>query len=178
MQPRGSGLVLWVAQGFGIGRIPVAPGTFGSLVGIGWFALLVWSGNLWAYFLAAVAGIAVSVCLCDRAEKILGKKDPGSVVLDEIIAIPFCFLPWVLTAWAQGGHVMPPVTAFFAGYAWLCTIGVFLLFRLFDVWKPSPIRQLQNLPGGWGVTIDDLLASVYVAIVLAVVLLIRKPAFG
>jgi phosphatidylglycerophosphatase A len=86
-------------------------------------------------------------------------------VLDEVIAIPFCFLPWVLVEWTRQGHVMPSVETFFSGRAWLGTAGVFALFRLFDIWKPWPIRQLQRLPGGWGVTVDDLLASVYVAAV-------------
>lgn len=157
--------VLFIAQGFGTGRIPFAPGTWGSLPGLAWFALLVATGNLWLFLAAALAGVAVSVWLCGSAEKILGKTDPGSVVLDEIAAIPFCFLPWVISEWAGRGHVMPPVETFFVGRAWLGTAGVFALFRLFDIWKPWPIRRLQDLPGGWGVTVDDVLAALYVALV-------------
>ena len=157
-------LSLWVAQGFGIGWIPFAPGTFGSILGLVWFAVLVASGNFWAYLAGAIEGIAFSIWLCDDAEKILGETDPGSVVLDEIIAIPFCFLPWMAIEWWRH-HALPDVPYFFTGQALWMTLGILVLFRVFDIWKPWPIRQVQRLPGGWGVTVDDLLAAVYVAII-------------
>src|SRR6266850_1448021 len=75
--------MLWIAQGFGVGRIPLAPGTFGSLVGVLWFGLLLATGSLWILALSTLLGIALSVWLCGRAEKILGQRDPGSIVLDE-----------------------------------------------------------------------------------------------
>ncbi len=153
---------VFVAQGFGIGRIPFAPGTFGSFLGLAWFALLIATGNFWAYLAGCIEGIAFSIWLCDDAEKILDETDPGSVVLDEIIAIPFCFLPWVASLWMNGG-TFPTVGNFFTGTALWKTLAVVALFRLFDIWKPWPIRQIQRLPGGWGVTVDDLLAAVYVA---------------
>jgi len=152
---------VFIAQGFGIGLVPFAPGTFGSFVGLLWFALLVATGNFWAYLAGAIEGIAFSIWLCDDAEKILDEKDPGSVVLDEIIAIPFCFLPWVISEWLRRG-ALPPVSFFFTGQALLMTLGIIVLFRVFDIWKPWPVRQIQRLPGGWGVTADDLLAAVYV----------------
>jgi phosphatidylglycerophosphatase A len=152
---------VFIAQGFGIGLVPFAPGTFGSLLGLLWFAMLVATGNLWAYLAGSIEGIAFSIWLCDDAEKILDEKDPGSVVLDEIIAIPFCFLPWVLSEWLRH-DAMPPVSFFFTGHALLMTLGIIVLFRVFDIWKPWPVRQIQRLPGGWGVTADDLLAAVYV----------------
>jgi phosphatidylglycerophosphatase A len=155
---------LFVAQGFGIGRIPFAPGTFGSLLGLVWFAMLIATGNFWAYLAGCIEGIAFSIWLCDDAEKILGETDPGSVVLDEIIAIPFCFLPWVANVWWSSG-TLPGVEFFFSGSALLMTLGLVVLFRVFDIWKPWPIRQIQHLPGGWGVTVDDLLAAVYVAVI-------------
>jgi phosphatidylglycerophosphatase A len=155
---------LFVAQGFGIGWIPFAPGTFGSLLGLIWFAMLVASGSFWAYLAGAIEGIAFSIWLCDDAEKILGETDPGSVVLDEIIAIPFCFLPWVAIEWWRH-HALPDVPYFFTGRAFWMTLGILVLFRVFDIWKPWPVRQVQRLPGGWGVTVDDVLAAFYVAII-------------
>ena len=152
---------LFVAQGFGVGRIPFAPGTFGSFLGLVWFAMLVATGNFWAYLAGAIEGIAFSIWLCDDAEKILGETDPGSVVLDEIIAIPFCFLPWVMSEWLRHG-ALPPVLDFFTGRALWATLGIVILFRVFDIWKPWPVRQIQRLPGGWGITVDDLLAAGYV----------------
>lgn len=155
---------LFVAQGLGVGKIPFAPGTFGSLVGLVWFAMLIATGNFWAYLAGAIEGIAFSIWLCDDAEKILGETDPGSVVLDEIIAIPFCFLPWVAHAWWKLG-ALPELSYFFNRPELWITLALVALFRVFDIWKPWPIRQVQRLPGGWGVTVDDLLAAVYVALI-------------
>jgi phosphatidylglycerophosphatase A len=160
--PRRFSVRLFAAQGFGIGRIPFAPGTFGSALGLGWFVLLAATGNFWAYLAGAIGSIGFSIWLCGDAEKILGKTDPGSVVLDEIIAIPFCFLPWVAAAWWRE-QSLPAVADFFSGRGLWMTLGIVALFRLFDIWKPWPVRQVQHLPGGWGVTADDLLAAVYVA---------------
>lgn len=160
--------LLFLAQGFGIGRIPVAPGTFGSIVGIAWFALLLLAENIWLYLLGCVVGLAVSVWLCGVGEKVLNAKDPGSVVMDEIAAIPICCIGWVLLVLAKTGS-FPKPAFFFSGHNWLGVVGVFCAFRLFDVWKPWPVRQSQNLPGGWGVTIDDALAAVYVNVVVIAV---------
>ena len=156
---------LLVARGFGIGLIPFAPGTFGSLLGMLWFAMLIASGNFWAYLSGALEGVAFSIWLCDEAEKMLEEKDPSSVVLDEIIAIPFCFLPWIANEWFRRGE-LPPVKFYFEGHALLVTAGIVVLFRVFDIWKPWPVRQIQRLPGGWGITADDLLAAGYVMLVV------------
>lgn len=152
---------LWLAQGFDIGRIPVAPGTFGSLVGVLWFALLLVPASFGLYLLGTLLGLAASVKFCGEAERILGESDPGSVVLDEIAAIPICFLPWVvLELWRLKS--MPPVDTFFSGHGLWMSVSIYVLFRVFDIWKPWPVRQSQNLPGGWGVTADDVLAAIYV----------------
>lgn len=159
---------LWVAQGFGVGRIPVAPGTFGSVVGVLWFGLLLLTGSMWLFVAGTIAAIALSVWLCGAAEKTLGQTDPGSVVLDEIAAIPVCFLGWVAVLVFKTG-ALPGVAQFFSAPTWPLTLGVFVAFRFFDVAKPWPVYQSQSLPGGWGVTIDDVLAAVYVnAVVLLV----------
>ena len=158
---------VWVAQGFGSGRLKPAPGTWGSIVGLAWTALLLLPESLPCYLIGILGGAAVSVWVCGRAEKVLGEKDPGSVVLDEIVAIPVCFLvPVVL------GSVLPHGNHFQASdlwtdgiWGWQRTVFVFAAFRLFDIWKPWPVRQSQSLPGGWGVTVDDLLAALYVNLV-------------
>ncbi len=162
--------ILWLAQGFGIGRIPKAPGTFGSVVGLAWFALLLLAGNLWLYIVGCLVGVALSVWLCGAGEKILKAKDPGSVVFDEIAAIPICFLSWiVLHTYLPYQGSFPTPAFFFSKPHLLATIGVFGAFRFFDVLKPWPVRQSQSLAGGWGVTIDDVLAAVYVNVVVVVV---------
>lgn len=156
---------LWVAQGFGIGRIPVAPGTFGSVLGVLWFAVLLASGRLWLFGLGTLAGLALSVWLCGVGERLLGQKDPGSVVLDEITAMPVCFVSWVaIQLWSQGAW--PRVETLFSKANWPVVLGVFIGFRFFDVLKPWPVRQSQALPGGWGITVDDFLAGLYVSLVV------------
>jgi len=80
--------ILWIAQGCFTGRIPVAPGTFGSLAGLLWVDALLATRSPWAFAAGALVGIACSVWFCGRAERILGQTDPGSVVLDEIAAMP------------------------------------------------------------------------------------------
>jgi phosphatidylglycerophosphatase A len=157
-------LTLWVAQGFGIGRIPFAPGTFGSLVGLVWFALLLSAGNFWLYFAGTLLGLGLAVWLCGGAEKILKQTDPASVVLDEIAAVPICFLAWVSADWFRSNQLLAP-ESFFTARTWGMTSILFVFFRLFDILKPWPVRQSQRLPGGWGVTIDDVLAAAYVALI-------------
>jgi phosphatidylglycerophosphatase A len=158
-----NGLILWLAQGFGVGRIPFAPGTAGSLVGLLWFALLLATGNPAVFIAGTIAGLAASVWLCGRAENILKQTDPPSVVLDEIAAMPLCFALWVEMEY-HWTDILPSPELFFFRRDWPVAVGIFLAFRLFDIWKPWPIRQSQKLPGGWGVVIDDLLAAVYVNI--------------
>ena len=159
---------LWIAQGLGIGRIPVAPGTFGSLAGLGWFALLLRTGNLWVLVAGTLAAVALSVWLCGEAERILGQTDPGSVVLDEIAAMPVCFLGLVAVETCKTG-ALPGLASFFSGRTWLVTLAIFGAFRFFDIAKPWPVHQSQSLPGGWGVTIDDALAALYVNVVVLLV---------
>jgi phosphatidylglycerophosphatase A len=166
----GNKLILFIAQGFGTGRIPKAPGTWGSVLGLAWFALLLWlAGHL--LLVAGVlmlASIVASVWNCAAAERILGRKDPGSVVIDEIVAVPLCFLGSVFHLTLRLGEV-PSVDLFFGPSTWYLALGVFLAFRFFDITKPWPVKQSQNLPNGWGVVLDDLLAAVYVNLVILLV---------
>ncbi len=165
--------LLWIAQGFWAGRVPVAPGTAGSLVGIVWMLLLAWPGNAVLYIVGILLSIPISVYTSARAEKLLGKTDPGSVVIDEIIALPIAGLALIfIPAPGNGGGSMFSFQMLSAGellsHHALGLGMVFLLFRFFDVLKPWPIGVSQKLPGGWGITIDDILAAAYVNIVMAV----------
>lgn len=157
-------LKLYVAQGFGLGRFPYAPGTVGSLGGLLWTMLLMVPGNLWVFLAGTMVGLALSVWLCGDAERLLQQKDPPSVVLDELTALPLCFLPWMISAWIQH-RALPAPDSLFAARTWIFTAVLFGLFRLLDVVKPWPIRSSQRLPGGWGVTVDDVLAALGVALV-------------
>src|SRR4051794_8206119 len=129
-----SGLVLWIAQGFGVGRIPVGPGTFGSFLGLLWFAILMLmaSGSVGFGLFGLAAGIVLSVWLCGRGEEILGEQDPGSIVLDEVIAVPVCFISWIWIVYSRDGF-LPEVGYFFSARTWPLTLAVLVLFRLFDI---------------------------------------------
>jgi phosphatidylglycerophosphatase A len=163
----GKDILLWTAQGFGIGRMPLGPGTCGSLVGLLWCSILLIPNSLWLFVIGTLAGLLLSVWICGAGERILNARDPGSIVLDEITAMPLCFVGWIAILTARNGA--PPTLEFFTQQRiWPLTIAVFVAFRFFDIVKPWPVRQSQSLRGGWGVTADDALAALYVnAMVLA-----------
>ncbi len=156
---------LWVAEGFGAGKLRPGPGTWGSVVGLLWTYLLLVPSTPWIYLLGSMIGVWLSVQLSGHAERVLGTSDPSSVVIDEIAAMPFCFLPWLWHFRTETGNFPSPIDLIHGGSGFLCPV-VFALFRLFDIWKPWPIRQSQELPGGWGVTVDDVLAAAFVAVLL------------
>ncbi|GLQ50221.1 phosphatidylglycerophosphatase A [Dyella flava] len=141
----------WLACGFGSGLTPVAQGTFGSLASIlPWLWLR--HGSLSLNLLVIVIGFAIGVWACDVASRTLGVDDHRSLVWDEFIGQWIALLPALLAPW------------------WAVVAG-FALFRLFDVWKPWPIRWLdKHLKGGLGVMVDDVIAGIFAAIVLWVIL--------
>ena len=164
--------ILFLAEGFGSGRISFGPGTWGSLVGVLWLAVLLRMPDpLWAGILA-LGAIGIAIPICSRAERILGREDPGSVVLDEIVAVPLTFLGplVVLGTWPAASGVAELSHRF-----WPEWVVGFLAFRVFDIAKPGPIRRIQNLPSGWGVVADDVLAALAAAVLTAVPTLLHAP---
>ncbi len=152
---------LWIAQGFGVGvYLPFAARHFrlDRLSASSGFFLLLAFGEPMIYGVGSVLGIILSIWAANRAEKILEKPDPSSVVIDEIAAIPFCFIG-LLAVQKQASH-----PAYFQNHPSLLLIG-FITFRLFDILKPWPVNRSQRLPGGWGITVDDLLAAGYVNLI-------------
>lgn len=152
--------IVFVAKGFGSGWVPKGPGTAGTLVGLLWTALLMSPGSVWFFWTGAGVAVAVAVWVCGKAEQILGEHDPGSVVLDEIVAMPLCF-GTVLTVQSLGPG-FTGAAGFLSAHPWWLVPALFAGFRLFDIWKPWPVRQIQRLPGGWGVVADDVLAALWV----------------
>ena len=153
----------WLACGFGSGLAPVAQGTFGSLA-----ALLPWlllrQLPLPIYLLVLLAGFAIGVWACDAAGRALGVDDHRSLVWDEFIGQWIALIPLLVPALSPAR--LP------AG--WLLLAG-FVLFRLFDVWKPWPIRWLdRRVKGGFGVMIDDVIAGVFAAVVLGLALRLMR----
>ena len=141
-------VILFTAEGFGLGRIKPAPGTWGSLWGIPiGCALGYFDTTWWMRLLVGVAMFVVGVPICAKGAKLRNTKDPGSVVWDEMAAFPivYAFVPLY-------GESM-----------WTVLIAGFVLFRVFDIWKPPPVRQCDKLDGGLGIMIDDTVAAAYVA---------------
>jgi len=174
LDPWGNKAILWLARGGGLGLLPKAPGTWGSLGGLGWTALLLLTGDFWVFVCGTLAAAGVSVWICGRAEELLNQTDPGEIVLDEIIAVPACFIGLLGTLHFNRGNFPVVADCIHQPDAWCWIVAGFVLFRLFDIWKPPPIRQSQNLSNGWGVTVDDLLAAIYVNIVLQGVWLVVR----
>lgn len=131
----------FVALGFGSGLSPKAPGTFGTIVGLPLFWLMMGLPETW-HIALLVAGFLIGIPICTKAGDALGVSDHGSIVWDEIVAM---MLVLEFTPHARG---------------WWAT--AFVLFRLFDIWKPFPIRQVDaKVKAGFGVMLDDLLAAIY-----------------
>ncbi len=142
-----------------MGYAPVAPGTFGSAGAVGVFALAVWTLSApYCVFgvmtLVAIFFSAVCVRLGPFTEKAFGKKDPSQCTADE---------------WA-GQAVTMLALPVAAGGLWITCLVGFAAFRLFDITKPPPLRQLEKLPQGWGVLVDDLAAGVYANITAQLIL--------
>ena len=157
--------LLLVAQGLGSGRIPWAPGTWGSLVGLCWFGFLAAAAHPLVYAAGTLALLAIAVPVCSRAEQLLRTPDPGSVVLDEIAAVPLCYAGWMLCDGLRDGS-LPVWSSFFTGPNLVLTGLAFGLFRLLDAWKPFPVDRCQRLPGGWGIVADDVVAGLMTGVVI------------
>jgi phosphatidylglycerophosphatase A len=156
---------------FGVGYIPLAPGTFGSAVGVliylgfcqietgsaGYLSLRGWQEaqvTAWIHVFNLILLLLfclLGVWAASRATGLFKHKDPQQTVVDEVIGqlLTFLFVPF--------------------GLSWHFIVAGFLLFRLFDIWKPYPIDSLQNLPAGIGVCADDILAGVYAGTCLALI---------
>ncbi|MDD5465918.1 MAG: phosphatidylglycerophosphatase A [Candidatus Omnitrophica bacterium] len=145
----GNFLVKTIASVFFIGYLPLIPGTFGSIAGAGLFYLLWGSGRL-VYFLGVLCIIVLGFLTSGRMEKLLNKKDPSCVVIDEVagMLIALSFLPADLKI----------------------VVLAFVIFRILDTFKPYPAGRLQDLHGSAGVMADDLIAGVYTNILLQVIL--------
>jgi phosphatidylglycerophosphatase A len=139
---------------FGLGRLPAAPGTWGSLPPVVLFVLMCYFGSSTAavaiiMVILAVIGSAVCIKLAPAVAAKTNETDPREVVADELAgqAVTFLF-----------------IAAYPINNIWVVGLLGFLLFRFFDILKPWPIRKLEKLPNGWGILLDDLLAGVLAGI--------------
>jgi phosphatidylglycerophosphatase A len=142
-----------------VGRVKKAPGTWGSLVGLLVYAVFFHYASRLGYVLLLGLFAYLAVVLCHEAERRLQMRDPGMIVLDEVVALPLVFLGMN----GADGLIV-------AHGGWPLLLGGFLLFRFFDVLKPLGISRLQNLPGGLGCVADDLAAGLAACISLHILL--------
>ncbi len=146
LRARAHGAALWLAQGLGAGRAPVAPGTAGTLAAVPLYLLLA-ELPPWAYLAAAAGVIALAVPVCGMAARRLGVHDHPSIVLDEVAGFLVAMAP-------------AP-----AGWPWVAA--GFVLFRLFDILKPPPVRAVdRRVGGGLGIVLDDVLAGLWAGLCL------------
>jgi len=142
--------VAWaIATWFGCGLSPVAPGTVGTAAALG-IAILIEHYAGWppaAFAALALAISAPGIWAAGETARQSKIHDPGFVVVDEVVG------QWLALAGARALN-------------WKTYLAAFLLFRLFDIWKPPPVRQLEALPGGVGIVADDLMAGLYAALVV------------
>lgn len=140
-------LILWLATFGGVGYLPGMPGTWGSLAALPlWWVMQDFLGPR-GYFIAWLALLALSLWAAGEAWHLLGEADHPAIVLDEVMGL-LAALAWV-----------PP--------KWLWVALGFAMFRLFDILKPFPLKYLEQLPGGFGVVLDDVAAGALARVALA-----------
>lgn len=140
---------LAIATWFGCGYFPWGPGTIGSLAALAIAILLhvyVGSGR-GTFLILIVVLLGPGIWAASRTARIVEREDPGLVVVDEVLG------QWVTLL---GATVLE----------WKSWIAAFVLFRLFDIWKPWPVRRFERLPEGWGIVSDDVAAGIYAALIL------------
>jgi phosphatidylglycerophosphatase A len=145
----------------GVGLLPFAPGTFGALIGVAiFYGLFIACKAAPQYFQAAIIIVslivsALGLWASNRGEQIFGEKDAQRIVVDEVAGqlISFTLIAPLLVA-----ELSNPIVVIVLGFS---------LFRAFDIWKPYPIKLLQDLPAGLGVMFDDIVAGIYAAVVLS-----------
>lgn len=155
-----------IATGFGAGFIPFGPGTWGSVVGllIAYGLIVVFGADVLmlqnSLIAAGVVSAALGIWASHRAEKIFDRKDASQIVVDEVCRQIISFV-----------FIAPYLAGLGASWRWWMIAG-FALFRAFDIFKPYPINKLQDLSGGFGVMMDDVLAGIYSAVILSLLMLL------
>ncbi len=157
-----------VATLLGVGRIPQAPGTWGSLATIPLAWALHALGGFPLTVVATLALFALGVWASEAHARAVGRADPPEVVIDEAVGMLITLWPLSAGLWLldQPGDVYP----------WPGWVLGFLAFRFFDILKPPPIPRLERLPGGWGIMLDDVLAGVMAALVASAAAIVAHGA--
>lgn len=165
-----------VATAGGIGFAPLAPGTFGSAATLPIF--VIFSPLSPMLFAVTVVGLFfLGSWASEGAEARFGRPDDGRIVIDEVVGQLLALAPLLLLPVCAGGQRLgaPECGPTRLEVLWPLVTG-FVLFRVFDIWKPGAVRWAErSIPGGWGVMMDDVAAGVLAAVVLAGVLVAFGP---
>jgi phosphatidylglycerophosphatase A len=146
---------IFLATGAGAGYGPIAPGTWGSALGVA-LALPLAAGGPGLYAASLASLLAVGIWAADEAERAFGREDDGRIVIDEVVGQLLALSPLL----ADPARLRSPI--------WLVT--GFVAFRLFDVWKPGPVRWAERrFSGGMGVMLDDVVAAAFAALLLVLI---------
>ncbi len=171
-----------IVTSFGLGKLRPAPGSWGSLPPCILALLFLYFGapehfNLLTQIFLVVAASIACVVLGPWCEQKFGGKDPGVVVIDEVagMALALLFLP-VSLATTSGSESVGVLGGEAGMSSYLIILGAYVLFRIFDIIKPQPANLMQQFPAGWGILLDDLVAGVYVNLILQMVLRFALPA--
>ncbi|MDR4507729.1 MAG: phosphatidylglycerophosphatase A [Candidatus Brocadiaceae bacterium] len=150
----------WIlATWFGAGFLPKAPGTWGSLAAFPFAYVISTYGGPYALIIGAVALFLIGMWASNKVEKNARKKDPGFIVVDEVVGQWIALFPLSFLY-----NFLSP--AFFCFFSASVTVVAFIAFRIFDIWKPWPIRRVEkNIPGGLGIMLDDVIAGIYALII-------------
>jgi len=152
----------FIATWFGSGLLPKAPGTWGSLAAIPFAYLFSIYTCPYAQLFGITALFFIGICVSDKIEESAQIKDPGFIVVDEVVGqwMALLPLPFLYTIIDNNSFYLYSVPIAVAG---------FLVFRLFDIWKPWPVNYAdKNIPGGYGIMFDDVIAGMYALIVTSV----------
>lgn len=152
-----------IATWFGSGLLPKVPGTWGSLAAVPFAYLISVYTGPYAFIFATVALFLIGIRVSNSVEKSARKKDPGFIVVDEVVG------QWITLFPLPFLHKCINDESFF--YFLISIIATaFLAFRIFDIWKPWPIRHLEkSIPGGLGIMLDDVIAGIYALIITSTV---------
>lgn len=152
-----------IATWFGVGFLPIAPGTWGSLCAIPFAHAIFSRCGVWGLGSFALAVTAVGVHAAGETARLRGIGDPPEVVVDEIAGQSIALIPVYA--------LVPPEEALVRIGA---VLSAFVVFRMLDVWKPGPIGALERLPGGWGVMADDVLGGAFAGALVGAALLLTR----
>lgn len=151
-------IFLLIATFFNIGRMPLAPGTWASMVTmLTLYFVNPYLVSFWAKITSFLIIFFIGIPSAGYAEKFFQKKDPGQCVIDEVAGQMICLI--------------------FVPYSFSYYLAAFFIFRLFDIIKPFPVRIIEKLPGGMGIMADDIMAGLYTVSLIKLFVILKQALF-